>query len=50
VFAAKEPLYLKIKNKNGILEEKFYVRSGNSSQEIISIAEINEYINTRFKK
>jgi len=50
VFAAKEPLYLKMKNKNGLLEEKFYVRSGNSSQEIKSIAEINEYINTRFKK
>jgi len=50
VFPAKEPLYLKIKNKNGLLEEKFYVRSGNSSQEIKSIAEINEYINTRFKK
>ncbi len=50
VFAAKEPLYLKIKNKNGLLEEKFYVRSGNSSQEIKSIAEINDYINTRFKK
>ena len=50
VFAAKEPLYLKLKNKNGLLEEKFYVRSGNSSQEIKSIAEINDYINTRFKK
>ena len=50
VFPAKEPLYLKVKNKNGLLEEKFYVRSGNSSQEIKSIAEINEYINTRFKK
>ena len=50
VFPAKEPLYLKIKNKNGLLEEKFYVRSGNSSQEIKSIAEINDYINTRFKK
>ena len=50
VFPAKEPLYLKMKNKNGLLEEKFYVRSGNSSQEIKSIAEINDYINTRFKK
>ena len=49
VFPAKEPLYLKMKNKNGLLEEKFYVRSGNSSQEIKPIAEINEYINTRFK-
>ncbi len=49
VIAASEPLYLKYKNKNGQLEEKFYVRSGNSSQEIKSIAEINDYINSRFK-
>ena len=50
VLAANEPLYLKYKNKNGQIEEKFFVRSGNSSQEIDSIAEINDYINTRFKK
>jgi len=49
VIAADEPLYLKYKNKNGQVEEKFYVRSGNSSQEIKSIAEINDYINSRFK-
>ncbi len=49
VIAASEPLYLKYKNKNGQIEEKFYVRSGNSSQEIKSIAEINDYINSRFK-
>jgi len=50
VIAADEPSYLKFKNKNGQVEEKFYVRSGNSSQEITSMAEINDYINTRFKK
>jgi hypothetical protein len=49
VIAAKEPLYLKYTNKNGQIEEKFYVRSGNSSHEIKSIAEINDYINTKFK-
>ncbi len=49
VIAADEPAYLKFKNKNGQVEEKFYVRSGNSSQEITSMAEINDYINTRFK-
>ena len=49
VISAKEPLYLKYKNKNGQVEEKFYVRSGNSSHEIESIAEINDYINTKFK-
>jgi hypothetical protein len=48
--AADEPLFLKYKNKNGQVEEKFYVRSGNSSQEISSIADINDYINSRFKK
>ena len=50
VMAADEPIYLKFKNKNGQTEEKFFVRSGNSSQEINSIAEINDYINSRFKK
>ena len=50
VMAADEPIYLKFKNKNGHTEEKFFVRSGNSSQEINSIAEINDYINSRFKK
>lgn len=49
VISAKEPLYLKYNNKNGQVEEKFYVRSGNSSHEIKSIAEINDYINTKFK-
>ncbi len=48
VISAKEPLYLKYPNKNGHMEEKFYVRSGNSSHEIKSIAEINDYINSKF--
>ena len=48
VMSAKEPLFLKYTNKNGQVEEKFYVRSGNSSHEIESIAEINDYINTKF--
>lgn len=49
VISADEPLYLKYTNKNGQVEEKFYVRSGNSSHEIKSIAEINDYINKKFK-
>lgn len=49
VISAKEPIYLKYPNKNGQQEEKFYVRSGNSSHEIKSIAEINDYINSKFK-
>ena len=49
VISADEPLFLKYTNKNGQMEEKFYVRSGNSSHEIGSIAEINDYINKKFK-
>ena len=50
ILAATEPIFIKTKNKNGQIEEKFFVRSGNSSQEIKSIIEINDYINTRFNK
>ena len=49
VFAANEPLFIKSKNKNGQEVEQFFVRSGNSSQEIKSIPEINDYINSKFK-
>ena len=49
VLSANEPLYIKYPNKNGQQEEKFYVRSGNSSHEIKSIREINDYINSKFK-
>ena len=48
VIPADEPQFLKVKDKNGKQDEKFYVRSGNSSQEIESMAEINDYINKRF--
>lgn len=44
------PLYLKTKTKQGQQLEKFYVRTGNASQQISSLKEINEYINRRFKK
>jgi len=43
------PLYLKAKNKQGQMAEKFYVRSGNASQSIDLLQEINEYIEVRFK-
>lgn len=42
------PLFLKTADKNGKQFEKFFVRSGNSSQEINSLTEINNYINVRF--
>ncbi len=43
-----EPKYLEIPDQNGQKIEKFYVRSGNSSQEL-SINEAAKYINLRFK-
>lgn len=42
------PLFLKTTDKSGKQLEKFYVRSGNSSQEINSLTEINNYITVRF--
>lgn len=42
------PIFLKTTDKNGKPIEKFYVRSGNSSQEIESLTEINNYIKVRF--
>jgi len=48
VKAAGNPVFLKIRNKDGNEVEKFYVRSGNASQEISSLKEINDYINIRF--
>ena len=44
------PLFLKTTDKNGTKIEKFYIRSGNSSQEITTLTEINNYIGVRFKK
>lgn len=48
VKASVNPVFLKTRNKNGNVIEKFYVRSGNASQEISSLKEVNEYINIRF--
>lgn len=45
--AAKEPVILKVKDKNGQPTERFYARSGNSSQEI-PLSEMNAYIKERF--
>lgn len=42
-----KPLYLNIIDKNGLRLEKFYVRSGNTSQEL-GLSEISEYIQSRF--
>lgn len=45
---SSEPVYLSVTDKNGNKAEKFYIRSGNSSQEIRSLKEINIYISQRF--
>ena len=50
ITSGDSPLYLKTRNKQGHEVEKFYVRSGNASQEISSLQEINEYVNDRFSK
>lgn len=46
---AAKPFVLNVKDKNGVGQEKFYVRSGNSSQEL-SLAEMPPYLAERFQK
>jgi len=48
VFKAAEPAFIETKDKNGNKTEKFYVRSGNSSHELKSLKDINDYIKGRF--
>ena len=43
----KSPLYLEVSDKNGNRSKKFYIRSGNSSQEL-DIQETASYIRSRF--
>lgn len=43
-----EPVFITIADKNGNKIERFFVRSGNSSQEIQSLKEINSYVQSRF--
>lgn len=47
VSPAWEPVIITTKDKNGQVVEKFYARSGNSSQEI-SLGEMNAYVRERF--
>jgi len=44
---ANAPVIVKVKDKNGVPTEKFYARSGNSSQEI-PLGEMSAYIKDRF--
>ena len=48
VSKGNKALYLEIVDNNGQKFEKFYVRSGNTSQEL-GLSEMNEYIKSRFK-
>ena len=48
VSPAKEPVIVTLKDKNGQPVQKFYARSGNSSQEI-PLAEMNAYLKERFQ-
>jgi hypothetical protein len=45
---ATRPLVLTVKDKNGVQQEKFYVRSGNASQEL-SLTEMPSYLGERFR-
>jgi len=45
--ASNKPLYCELNDKNGAFQKKFYVRSGNSSQEL-DIEETASYIKTRY--
>jgi hypothetical protein len=44
---AKEPVIVSVKDRNGQSVQRFYARSGNSSQEI-SLGEMNNYLKERF--
>ena len=43
-----KPIYTEISDKNGVKVKKFFVRRGNSSNEL-SINEISDYVSRRFK-
>lgn len=45
--AGKNPLYCELPDKNGATQKKFYIRSGNTSQEL-DIQETASYIKNRF--
>ena len=48
ITTAKEPVIVAMKDKNGQSVEKFYARSGNSTQEI-PMSEMSSYVKERFK-
>jgi len=48
VLPGSSALFMKTKDKQGREVEKFYVRSGNASQEISSLTQLHDYIKDRF--
>ena len=48
IIEGTDPVYITTTDKHGNKTERFYVRSGNSSQEIQSLKEITDYITSRF--
>lgn len=46
--AGLKPLFINVTNKHGQKQEKFYVRSGNTSQDL-GMSETTEYVRTRFE-
>jgi len=49
VSKGSSPLFVQLSDKNGIKSEKFFVRSGNSSEPINNPSEISAYIAKRFQ-
>ncbi len=49
VTASQDPIFIEIA-KNSKKSERFYLRSGNTSQEITSLSEINNYVKDRFSE
>ena len=47
VAPAEQPIVIKVKDKNGQMAEKFYVRSGNASQ-VFSLSDMSTYFKNRF--
>jgi hypothetical protein len=47
VRASKEPVVVRLSDKNGQVVERFYVRSGNSSQEV-PLSELHQHWRDRF--
>ncbi len=44
-----KPIFTNVQDKNGQTTEKFYIRSGNSSQELAGFSEVNSYIKNNFE-